>query len=136
MLWVIKIVLIENKFTVSNIISMFACIIFEKFGYGLILVLFCKCRDISQPTSSPVGGNLDCVRYRSGTRYVNGRQEPIYTTKCTVSSTSNGCARGDTAAIVCGESAHIAKLSVGFYYRRKLVHCQIIYLCSPHLYDS
>ena len=59
MLWVIKIVLIENKFTISNIISMFYMYnILKKFGYGLILVLFCKCRDISQPTSSPVGGTL------------------------------------------------------------------------------
>ena len=53
--------------------------------------LVCMYRDISQPTSSPVGSNLDCITYRSGTTYVNDRPQPTYSTRCSVSS-SAGCA--------------------------------------------
>ena len=77
---------------------------FRKLLYGLNLVFFYMYRDISQPTSSPVGRNFECITYRSGTIYINNRRQPTYRTRCSVSRTA-GCARGDTAAVVCGESS-------------------------------
>ena len=107
----------------------------KKIGYDLILVLFCKCRDISQPTSSPVGGTLIALDTAVGPDMLMVDRNQLTALDALSAVQAMGVHEEILLLLSVVSQAHIAK-SMGLYYIKcKLVQLSEVKLmiCAVHI---